>query len=120
MAALGGVAKALGAATAAGTLYVGLGLPLPATVAYVDGKIAAVVAAVADVKQTVLEGQLRDIVSQRALLRNERAALDRTIDKAPDGSRFVLQRRLGEIDDSLTRLTREEEAVAGKIAEGRK
>ncbi|WP_311276183.1 hypothetical protein [Methylobacterium sp. WCS2018Hpa-22] len=115
----GTVAKALGAVTAVGSAYIALGLPLPATVAYVDGKISTVVSAVADVKVTILEGQLRDITSQRALLRNEKTALTRTVDKAPDSAKPIFARRMGEIEDALAKLTREEDTVTTKLAQGR-
>lgn len=115
----GSIAKALGVATAIGSTYIALGLPMPATVQYVDGKIATVVSAVADVKTTILEGQLRDITSQRALLRNEKTALSRTIDKAPESARITFARRMGDIEDALAKLTREEEGVATKLIEGR-
>lgn len=117
---LGTITKAIGAATAIGSAYVALGGPLPATIAYVDAKIATVIASVGDVKVTILEGQLRDIGSQRALLRNERGAIARTVERAPEATRLVLARRLGDIDDALARLTREEESVAAKLAEGKK
>lgn len=106
------VAKALGIATAVGSTYIALGLPMPATVAYVDGKISTVIDAVADVKSTVLEGRLLNITTQRALLRNEKVALTRAIEKAPESAKSVLIRRLGEIEDALGRLSREEDAVS--------
>lgn len=112
----GSVVKGLGVATALGSTYVALGLPLPATVQYVDGKIATVVSAVSDVKTVVLQGQMRDIASQRALLRNEKTALTRTMEKAGESGRLVLTRRLGEIEDALVKLTREEDSVASNLA----
>ena len=113
--AVGTAAKALGVTTALGSAYLALGLPLPASTQYVDGKIATVVVGIADVKVTILEGQSRNIVSQRALLRNEKSALTRTIERAPTDVKTVLNRRMGEIDDALMRLTREEDAVNAKL-----
>lgn len=115
----GSAAKALGTLTSIGAVYVGLGLPLPATVQYVDAKFATVIHSVADVKVTILEGQLRDITGQRALLRNEKVALGRTMDRASETSKAIFVRRMGEIEDALTKLTREEEAVIAKLVDGR-
>ncbi|MGX1098853.1 hypothetical protein [Amorphus sp. MBR-141] len=112
---IGGVVKAIGYVGVIGASYVAIGLPLPATVEYVDHSIGAISTSLFDLRQTVLEGQLRDIVAQRNFLRNEETTIRRSLDLIDDSAKAVLLLRLGEIQDTLKTLDRQEVEVRQKL-----
>ena len=97
-------AAALGAGGVIVGAYVAAGLPLPATQAFVDARIATVVQRIDGLNATTLDLQLQTITAQKARLRFELKATETLVAKADVASRVTLNRRGAEINDELTAL----------------
>ncbi|UMY19151.1 hypothetical protein MMB17_07580 [Methylobacterium organophilum] len=106
--------------------YTSLGLPLPASQAFVEAKIATVVTSIdasnsATSKKidglavSTLELQRQAIVQQRARLRFETAANAAVYPKADSVRRVTLERRSAEIQDEMAELERNDEDLRARI-----
>lgn len=132
-AALGGAvehAKNLAAALGVGgvlfSAYASSGMPVPASQAFVETKVSAVVAKIDasdlitakkidGLAATTLELQRKAIVQQKARLRFELGANAATVSKADPARRVTLERRSAEISDELAELDRDDVELRTRI-----
>ncbi|MRI52347.1 hypothetical protein D8770_00040 [Methylobacterium sp. DB1607] len=119
-------AAALGVGGTFLAAYTSLGLPLPASQAFVETKVATVVKSIDDsntatarkidgLAVTTLELQRQAIVQQRARLRFENSANASLYPKAEGVRRVTLERRSAEIQDEMTELDRTDEDLRTRI-----
>lgn len=108
-------AATLGAGGAVVTLYVSAGLPLPATQAFVETKVAAVAVKIDALNASTLELQRQAIVQRKARLRFELGANAALTPKAEPARRVTLERRSAEISDELAELDRDDIELRSRI-----
>ncbi|MGU3539955.1 hypothetical protein [Methylobacterium sp. A54F] len=119
-------AAALGVGGSFLAAYTALGLPLPASQAFVEGKVATVVSRIEasdlatgkkidGLAATTLELQRKAITQQKARLRFELGANTALAPKAEPARRVTLERRAAEIQDELADLDRDDEGLRGRI-----
>lgn len=98
------VAAALGMGGVLWSAYSVSGLPIPATIAQVDQRIATVTETIKGVRLDGLEGRRAIIALNKTSLRNEKGAIERTISGLDVAAKVTMTRRLGEIQDQLSDL----------------
>lgn len=120
------LAAALGVGGVLLSAYASSGMPVPASQAFVDARVATLVAKieasdVATAKKidglaaTTLELQRKAIVQQKARLRFELQANASLQAKADVARRVTLERRSAEIQDEVTELDRDDEGLRARI-----
>jgi hypothetical protein len=114
-------AKDVGAALGFGgvlwSAYSVSGLPIPATIAQVDQRIAAVTETIKGVRVDGLEGRRAIISLTKTSLRNESGAITRTIEGLDVSARVTMNRRLGEIGDQLKDLEEQDTELRQRMNE---
>lgn len=111
------VAAALGMGGVLWSAYSVSGLPVPATIAQVDARIAAVSEQVKGLKIDQLDSQRSMIRLTRITLRNEHSALERSIASVDVPTKVTMTRRQGEIDDTMKELDATDQDLRERIAE---
>jgi|SRR5215203_1075096 len=111
------VAAALGAGGVAFSIYTASGLPVPATITQVESRIAVVTETIKGVRVDGLEGRRSIIMLTKTSLRNEKGAIERTLDALDSSARVTMNRRLGEIGDQIRDLDEQDAAVRAKMNE---
>lgn len=103
----------VGAVTCFTAAYAAVGLPIPATRAYVDQRIASLLDPMKSIKILVLNQSLDQITASRAQLRNEKLAIENTIGTAtaPPAVKMTMSVRLSRIDDDLKELDKRDGTV---------
>jgi hypothetical protein len=91
------------------------GLPVPATIAQVDQRIATVTETIKGVRVDGLEGRRAIISLTKTSLRNEKGAIARTIEGLDVSAKVTMNRRLGEIEDQLKDLEDQDTEVRTKM-----
>ncbi len=120
------VAAALGVGGVIFSAYASAGLPIPASQAFVETKVSAVVDRINEsdvatgkkidgLTATTLELQRKSIVQQRARLRYEFGANTTLTAKADAVRRVALERRAAEISDELAELDRDDVELRARI-----
>jgi hypothetical protein len=109
------VAAALGAGGVAFSIYTAAGLPIPATIAQVDKRIEIVNDAISGVRLENLEGRRSIIQLTRVSLRNEKGAIERSMESLDSPARVTMNRRVGEIGDQLKELDDQDAEVRAKM-----
>lgn len=120
------VAAALGVGGVIFSAYASAGLPIPASQAFVETKVSAVVDRINEsdvatgkkidgLAATTLELQRKSIVQQRARLRYEFGANTALTAKADAVRRVALERRAAEISDELAELDRDDVELRARI-----
>lgn len=119
-------AAALGVGGTFLAAYTSLGLPLPASQAFVEAKVATVVSRIEasdlgtgkkidGLAATTLELQRKAITQQKARLRFELGANTAIAPKAEPSRRVTLERRSAEIQDEIADLDRDDEGLRARI-----
>ncbi|WP_238277272.1 MULTISPECIES: hypothetical protein [Methylobacterium] len=119
-------AATLGVGSALLAAYTSMGLPLPASQAFVEGKVRTVVdkidasdtvtaRKIDNLAATTLELQRKAIVQQKARLRFETSANGSLLTKADPARRVTLERRSAEIQDELQDLERDDDELRQRI-----
>jgi hypothetical protein len=96
-----------------GTSYVAVGLPVPATLYQVDGRIAPIMAKMVNLQAMIISNSLDQLDTRMSLLRNEKLIIEQTLATRIDlPSRQSFNVRLGEIADYMNRIERRREELA--------
>lgn len=109
-------AAAVGVVASLGGAYIYVGLPIPATQAFVRAEVAGVSGKIDGLAIVQLELQRRQIIQTRARLRYELAANASQRSRVDAAYRLTLDRRSAEIGDELASLDREDQDLSGRIS----
>jgi hypothetical protein len=111
------LAAALGLGGVLWSAYSVSGLPIPATIAQVEQRISAVNETIKGVRVDGLEGRRSIIQLTKVSLRNEKGAIERTLENLDTSARVKMTRRLGEIGDQLKDLDDQDGELRHKMNE---
>jgi hypothetical protein len=111
------LAAALGLGGVMFSAYTASGLPVPATIAQVDQRIAAVTETIKGLRVDGLEGRRAIIALNKTSLRNEKGAIERSVATVDSAAKVTMTRRLGEITDQLADLDQQDTEIRTKMNE---
>lgn len=109
------VSAAVGAITTIWVTYQAIGLPVPATRAYVKEQIHPVTGELKSLSFIVLEGQLQSLKTRKSQLRMEQASFERLMQTASDRDHNSLMTRINGIKDEIDKINAEENEIEDRL-----
>ncbi len=101
------------AITIAGSSYVAVGLPVPATLGAVDAKLAPFKQDLKQVKVLIISNSLDQLDTRKNMLRIERTALEQALTERIDlARRSAFNNRIGQINDDLLAIERRKDDLS--------
>ncbi len=96
-----------------GTSYVAMGLPVPATKAYVDMRDMTLKEGLTSVKVLIISNSLDQLDTRKGILRAEKLVIEQTLTGRIDlTTRSAFNGRLGQISDEMLALERRKDDLA--------
>lgn len=103
--------------TALASAAVAVGVPMPASTAYVDAKIAPILVEIRSLKILTIGSTRDQLDTKKILLRNEQQTLEKAVKGADAVSAQAMNRRIDQIKDELSMIERKDEELRKRYDE---